>query len=62
MSGCLENIISLLENIERERERVPNPSLPLKLHLLRKYANTTKCTSTCACVLTFFAIILKELG
>jgi hypothetical protein len=31
----------------------PNPFLPLKLHLLRKCANTTKCTSPCACVLAF---------
>jgi hypothetical protein len=36
-----------------EKRRIPNPSLPLKLHLLRKCANTTKCTSSCACVLTF---------
>jgi hypothetical protein len=34
-------------------ERNPNPSLPLKLHRLRKSANTTKCTPPCACVLAF---------
>jgi hypothetical protein len=32
---------------------VPNPTLPLKLHLLHKCANTTKCTSPYACVLAF---------
>jgi hypothetical protein len=37
----------------REGERNPNPSLPLKLHRLRKSANTTKCTPLCACVLAF---------
>jgi hypothetical protein len=37
----------------REGERNPNPSLPLKLHRLRKCANTTKCTPPCACVLAF---------
>jgi hypothetical protein len=46
----------------QEGERVLNPSLPLKLHLLRKSANTTKCNSPCTCVLTFSTIILKELG
>jgi hypothetical protein len=39
-----------------------HPSLSLKLHLLHKCANITKCTSPCACVLIFSAIILKELG
>jgi hypothetical protein len=37
----------------REGERNSNPSLPLKLHRLRKCANITKCTSPCACVLAF---------
>jgi hypothetical protein len=45
-----------------EKSRVPTPSLPLKLHLLHKYTNTAKCTSPCACVLTFSVIILKEVG
>jgi hypothetical protein len=68
-SGAKENkrFISMkapnpAEQTRQEGERTPNPSLPLKLHLLRKCANTTKCTSPCACVLTFSAIILKELG
>jgi hypothetical protein len=30
-----------------------NPSLPHKLHCLRKYANTNKCSPHCACVLAF---------
>jgi hypothetical protein len=38
---------------KREGERNPNPSLPLKLHRLRKSANTTKCTPPCASVLAF---------
>jgi hypothetical protein len=37
----------------QEGERNPNPSLPFKLHLLRKYANTTKCSPTCVSVLAF---------
>jgi hypothetical protein len=43
-----------------EKRRIP--SLPLKLHLLHKCANTTKCTSPCTYVLTFSAVILKKLG
>jgi hypothetical protein len=38
-----------------------NPSLPLKLHHLRKCANTTKCTSPCACVLAFSQSFFKAL-
>jgi hypothetical protein len=44
-----------------EGERTPNPSLPLKLHRLRKCANTTKCTSACACVLAFSQLVYKAL-
>jgi hypothetical protein len=45
----------------REGERNPNPSLPLKLHRLRKCANTTKCTTPCACVLAFLQSFFKVL-
>jgi hypothetical protein len=42
---------------------VPNPSPPLKLHLLSKCANTTKCTPPCACVLAFSQLFFsKELA
>jgi hypothetical protein len=41
------------ELARREGERAPNPSLPLKLHRLRKCANTTKSTMSCECVLVF---------
>jgi hypothetical protein len=44
----------MLQQARREGERNSNPSLPLKLHCLRKSANTTKCTSPCACVLAFY--------
>jgi hypothetical protein len=37
----------------REEERIPNPSPPLKLHLICKYANTNKCSPPCARVLAF---------
>jgi hypothetical protein len=57
-----ENSLNLASQARQEGESVPNLSLLLKLHLLRKFANTTKCTSPCACVLTISAIILKELG
>jgi hypothetical protein len=38
-----------------------NASLPLKFHRLRKCANTTKCTSPCACVLAFSQSFYKVL-
>jgi hypothetical protein len=49
------------ELARREGERTPNLSLPLKLHRLRKCANTTKCTSPCACVLAFSQWFFKAL-
>jgi hypothetical protein len=45
----------------REGERNPNPSVSLKLHRLRKCANTTKCTPPCACVLAFHKHFFKAL-
>jgi hypothetical protein len=69
VSGALKTVKNTFEKspnpaeqAPQEGERVSNPSLLLKLHLLRKCANTIKYTSLYACVLTFFAIILKELG
>jgi hypothetical protein len=52
---------SAVEN-RRLIERNPNPSLPLKLHLLRKCANTTKCSPSCAHVLAFSQIFFNELA
>jgi len=58
-SGAIENMHSIFTKrpnsapqARREGESILNPSLPLKLHLLFKCANTTKCTP-CACVLAF---------
>jgi hypothetical protein len=39
----------------------PKPSLPLKLHRLRKGANTTKCSSLCASVLAFSQLFFEAL-
>jgi hypothetical protein len=47
--------------ISTKIERTPNPSLPLKLHRLRKCANTTKSTSPCACLLVFSQSFFKTL-
>jgi hypothetical protein len=45
----------------RACKRVPNPSLPLKLHRLRKCANTTKCTSPpCARVSAFSQLFSRR--
>jgi hypothetical protein len=59
VKNTFENSPNCASQARQGGERVPNLSLPLKLHLLHKCANTTKCTSPCVCVLTFFAIILK---
>jgi hypothetical protein len=45
-----------VELARMEGERNPNPSLPLKLHLLHKCANTTKCSPSYAHVLAFSQI------
>jgi hypothetical protein len=59
-SGAVENrrfisrkALNPTSQARREGERNTNPSLPLKLHRLRKCANITKCTSPCVCVLAF---------
>jgi hypothetical protein len=53
--GAIENIQFIFSKVPNsaELERIPNPSLLLKLHLLCKYANITKCPPPCACVLVF---------
>jgi hypothetical protein len=43
-----------MENKHFISTKTPNPSLPLKLHCIRKCANITKYTSPCACVLAFY--------
>jgi hypothetical protein len=53
-SGHPEISVRSMENMHFTS---PNPSLPLKLHLLCKCSNTNKCSPPCACVLAFFTII-----
>jgi hypothetical protein len=60
-SDASESSVRCTKTVKNTSEKLPNPA-ELKHHLLRKCANTTKCTSPCACVLTFSANILKELG
>jgi hypothetical protein len=66
-SGAVENrrfiswkAMNPASQARREGERKSNPSLPLKLHRLRKCANITKCTSPCACVLAFSQTFLSR--
>jgi hypothetical protein len=68
-SGAVENrrftstkALNPFSQARREGERNTNPSLLLKLRRLHKCANTTKCTSPCACVLAFCQIFFKELA
>jgi hypothetical protein len=51
--SSLRKRLNPAEQARQEGERTPNPPLMLKHHCLRKCANTTKCTSQCACVLAF---------
>jgi hypothetical protein len=50
-----------MENKRFISAKTPNPSLPLKLHRLRKCANTTEFTSPCARVLAFSQSFFKAL-
>jgi hypothetical protein len=56
-TSVVENMhFTSTKSAKSRQERNPNPSLPLKLHRLRKCANTTKCTPSCTRVLAFSQI------
>jgi hypothetical protein len=51
----------IFQPLDNQNLRFSSPFL-LQLHLLYKCANTTKCTTSCACVLAFSQKIFKGLA